>query len=130
MNLVQVRVADTEFEGKSHPTWSDTEFGPECVLQELASCYGKQYRLVEVLGPSADVAQERDDALFALQALCEEVNAVLMGYTYTLADCIKGAVDMRERASKKEEPYQARAEPAPDISDVIQSGWAANGEKL
>jgi hypothetical protein len=48
-----------------------------------------------------EAEQERDDALFALQALCEEVNAMNTGHTYTLANCIQGAVDYREHVDDK-----------------------------
>ena len=55
-----------------------------------------------------EAEQERDDALFALQALCEEVNAMNTGHTYTLADCLAGAKDMREYVDRKVESPESR----------------------
>jgi hypothetical protein len=76
-------------EGEESALWPD---GETTIRKCSCSCHPSP----KATDAKSAAEQERDDALFALQALCEEVNAMKTGHTYTLADCIQGAVDYRE----------------------------------
>jgi hypothetical protein len=89
--------------------------------------------LTECIEARKKLQTERDDALFALQALCEEVNAMHTGHLYTLADCLKGAKEWRAVCECGYSLYdhQLGRCMCPVERDVIElSAWSHNTEVI
>jgi hypothetical protein len=88
-------------EGEESALWPD---GETTIRKCSCSCHPSP----KATDAKSAAEQARDDALFALEALCEEVNAMKTGHTYTLVDCIQGAVDYRKYKSFPESGNEER----------------------